>query len=281
MTPAFSTSNHFSDWSAPVRLGPPVDLLPDADTRNVSPAPNDRSLYFASIRDGGLGGFDLWVSHRQNEHDSWRAPQNLGTIINTVGTENHPKVSLDGHWLYFNSDRPGGCGGQDLYVSYRANPENDFAWETPVNLGCAVNTELDETAPAVLRDHGRTVLFFSRGTTTDDPHNFYSSVQRNDGTWPPATLLEALSSPFGDNKIAVRRDGLELIFSSSRPLAGGGPSFNIWVTTRRSTREPWSSPTVLFEGGLPSLSRDGTTLYYSGPEGIAVRRRHRVGVGEE
>ena len=278
-SPAFSTSTHFSAWSAPVTIGPPIDI-PAVDTRNISPAPNERSLYFASIREGGFGSFDIWVSQRQNQRGPWRSPRNLGAVVNGIGTENHPKVSPDGHWLFFNSDRPGGCGGQDLYVSYRANPEDDFAWRTPINLGCGVNTAFDETAPAVLRDHGRTVLFFSRTTATlDDPHNFYSSTQADDGTWPPAVLLQDLSSPYGDNKIAVRRDGLELLFSSSRPPPGGEPSFNIWSVTRPSTRDPWSTPTLLFEGGLPSLSSDGRTVYYSGPNGLSIRQRDRTGVG--
>ena len=72
-----------------------------------------------TMRDGGLGGSDLWVSKR-GQSGAWEAPVNLGPAINTEFEEQMPSPFDDGRVLYFPSDRPGGYGGLDIYVSERA-----------------------------------------------------------------------------------------------------------------------------------------------------------------
>src|SRR4030095_11813713 len=73
------------------------------------------------------------------EFSEWSNPVNLGPIVNAVcapGTttcnDERPNISKDGLSLYFSSDRPGGCGGADIYVSQRASA--DSPWETPFNV---------------------------------------------------------------------------------------------------------------------------------------------------
>lgn len=60
-----------------------------------------------------------------------------------------PNLSRDGHWLFFSSTRPGRFGNFDIWVSWRANPHDDFGWETPVNLG-AINTDAFDAAASPL-----------------------------------------------------------------------------------------------------------------------------------
>jgi len=76
-------------------------------------------LFFSSNRVGGYGGSDIWVSTRASTSDPWLAPVNLGSSINTPGLEQRPALSFDGRSLYFFSDRPGGSGATDLWVSTR------------------------------------------------------------------------------------------------------------------------------------------------------------------
>ena len=76
--------------------------------------------------------------------DPWGKPQNLGPTINGPFDDTAPVVSLDGHTLYFTSNRPGGYGGNDLYVSRRYNKRNNYDWRTPQNLGGAINTDANE-----------------------------------------------------------------------------------------------------------------------------------------
>src|SRR2546426_8181165 len=73
----------------------------------------------------------------------WSEPVNLGSIINTTFNEQGPSLSNDELSLYFGSDRPGGFGGFDIWVSRRAC--TDCPWEAPVNLGPVVNSAFDET----------------------------------------------------------------------------------------------------------------------------------------
>jgi Tol biopolymer transport system component len=76
-------------------------------------------ILFDSNRAGGLGGIDVWTSTRATTADSWAAPTNLGSAVNSSANEFRPSLSWDGATLYFGSTRAGGEGSQDLFVSTR------------------------------------------------------------------------------------------------------------------------------------------------------------------
>ena len=266
----------YGPWSAPVNLGPPVNT----SFAEVNPtiSKDGLSLYF-SCQDcpGGYGGFDLWVSHRPTVDNPWGAPENLGPIINTPMNETNPALSEDGHRLYFTSNRSGGYGATDLYVSRRHNKRDDLSWQPPENLGSGVNTTADDrtsTAPFEDEKTGTITIYFSSnragGPGGDD---LYSSTLQSDETFGPPELIAELSTAFTDRSPGIRRDGLEMFFVSNRPgsvlNAQGKPSADIWVSTRVSTEDPWTPPvnlgaTVNYigEDSHPSLSLDGTTLYF-------------------
>jgi len=81
---------------------------------------------------------DLYVTRRATRTSPWEAATNLGPLVNTAQGDAGPAVSPDGLELYFSSNRPGGYGKNDAYVSTRAT-RND-PWGAPVNLGQAVNS---------------------------------------------------------------------------------------------------------------------------------------------
>jgi Tol biopolymer transport system component len=145
--PLYAQTGHatFSDWSPPVNLAPLVNSAFNEQRAAISR--DNLSLYFISDRPGGLGSFDIWVSHRTSVDDPWGAPQDLGPNINTAGYESAPSFSPNGHWLFFGSNRPGGCGGFDIYASHRRDITDDFGWEPAVNLGCAINSPQDDDGP--------------------------------------------------------------------------------------------------------------------------------------
>ncbi len=97
-----------SEWSEPVNLGAPINSA--ANEMNAALSPDELSLYFVSTRSGGLGGADIWVSRRASLDAPWGEPVNLGPNVNGPGLDAAPAVSLDGHLLFFSSDRPGGQG---------------------------------------------------------------------------------------------------------------------------------------------------------------------------
>jgi Tol biopolymer transport system component len=104
-------------------FGFPV-LVPELSTPFNDERPNIRKdgleIFFNSNRPSGSGGADLWVSKRERTMDAWSLPVNLGSIVNTPSNEMRPSLSFDGATLYFNSSRPGGFGGSDIYVMTRS-----------------------------------------------------------------------------------------------------------------------------------------------------------------
>jgi Tol biopolymer transport system component len=266
--PAAEDPPRFSEWSEPVNLGPIVN---SGYTEAGSFITKDGlSLYFSSNRPGGYGDLDIYVSQRASIHDAWGTPQNLGPDINTSSSETTPTVSLDGHWLYFASNRPGGIGGQDLYVSRRHSKRDDFGWQPAVNLGSGVNTSANERGPAHFEDDetGTTTLYFSStrpgGIGAED---IYASTLQPDETYAPAMIILELSSAYNDSNPAIRRDGLEMFLGSGRPVQFGGT--DLWVSTRPSTSDPWSNPVNLgavvnsaYLDFRPAISFDGTALYF-------------------
>ncbi len=281
-----ASGQKFSDWSAPVNLGATVNS-PTGDFF-AETSRDGLSLYFTSPSCGsapfpgcrpGYGGWDIYVSQRASVNDPWGPPQNLGPTINTPYNEGAPSLSIDGHLMYFASDRPGGFGGNDVYVSRRHNKRDDFDWQPPENLGPGVNTSANEASPAIFEDDvtGITTLYFDSnrpgglGPFTDDGNgngnDIYASVLQADGSFGAAQMVSELSTPFQDRQVTIRRDGLELYLASNRP--GGLGSLDIWVSTRPSTSEPWSAPTNLGPSvnstgpdAGPALSFDGSTLYF-------------------
>lgn len=259
-------SSQYSDWSAPVNLGPVVNSA--VGDIEVSISKDGLSLYLASSRPGGFGGFDIWVSQRASVDDPWGTPQNLGPAINTSAREQAPFLSLDGHRMYFFSNRPGGFGGTDLYVSRRRDKRDDFGWQPPENLGSGVNGSFNETLPVYFEDDasGTATLYFGSNRPGMGGTDIYASALRPDETFGPAVLVAELNSSFRDAGFAIRRDGLEMFLASDRTGTFG--AFDLWVTTRASTSDLWSTPVNLgpvvnsaADDSRGAISFDGTTLY--------------------
>lgn len=120
---------------------------------------DNKTLYFASNRPGGLGGIDIWFVRFEN--GKWQAPQNIGAPINTEGDDQTPFIHPDGETLYFTSDGHAGMGGRDLYLS---RWQGDSAWSAPQNLGFPINTKDNEGTLAISLDG--TTAYFARSQVT-------------------------------------------------------------------------------------------------------------------
>ena len=99
--------------------GTPVNLGPTANSANEDGFPlllaDGLVLSFLSRRPGGYGEADLYMMRRASLSDSWGPPMNLGPLVNSSGEEWLVYMSADGSTLFFNSDRPGGYGGHDIW----------------------------------------------------------------------------------------------------------------------------------------------------------------------
>jgi Tol biopolymer transport system component len=203
---------------------------------------------------------------RQASDLQFGTPVNLGPTVNTGYPDIDSSISSDGLSLYFNSTRPGGYGGWDLWVAKRAT-END-PWGEPQNCGSAVNTAFGEASPCISADG--LSLFFSSGRpgVLDKSDIWVATRETKDSAWdPPQNLGPPVNSLYGDGGPEISTNGLELYFSSPRPDGFGNG--DIWVSTRATTDDPWSEPVNLgphVNGSSgdsgPSLSGDGLMLFF-------------------
>src|SRR5438128_8537353 len=194
-----SATPQYSDWSAPVNVGPNINSA--STEMQVSITHQGLSLYFDSDRPGGFGRADIYVSQRTSLNTPWGPAKNLGATINTSNNEFAPGFSPDDHWMYFSSgpSRPGGFGSGDIWVSYRADINDDFGWETAKNLGPSINPSAAEADAFYLVDPatGKATLYF---TSLNRPGglgdwDIYQSTQNEDGSFNPAVLVSELISP--------------------------------------------------------------------------------------
>lgn len=154
-------------------------------------------LFTACNRTSGLGSCDIFYS--QKIDGRWRAPGGIGKPINSEFWESQPSLSADGRTLFFASDRPGGYGGSDIWVSYL---DASNRWTNPVNLGNTVNTTGSDQSP-FLHPDGVTLYFSSDGHpgmggtdlyfTRWDGKKWSTPVNLDSRSTPPATRA-ALSS---------------------------------------------------------------------------------------
>ncbi|MHC4500183.1 MAG: TolB family protein, partial [Planctomycetota bacterium] len=140
-------------WSEPVNLGPTIngpyyDGHPSVSTDGLS-------LFFMSERPG-YGGRDIYVSTRATTNDPWSEPENLGPIVNSPSRDSGPDISSDGLKLFFDSERPGGYGLIDIWLTTRKTL--DAPWSEPVNLGPIVNTPSDDLTAGISADGS--ILYF-------------------------------------------------------------------------------------------------------------------------
>jgi len=289
LLPNLAAAQQFGPWSAPVNLGAAINTTSNDQHPTISKG--GLTLIFVSNRPGGAGGNDLYVSQRDTREEPWAPAVNL-TDLNTSFIEFAPELSTDGHWLYFHSDRPDGCGLADIWVAHRQDKRDDFSWDAPINLGCDLNTGFTDAGPTVFQDPNTGVftMYINRSLLPPadmEGYDIYSSTCtadvaacNRDRLWGPALLASELSvSGFRDTRTAIRRrDGLEIIVTSSRTPGGCG-SQDLWVSTRASTADAWSIPVNLDPidpaTGLPTcvtnspsldgamaISWEGTELYF-------------------
>jgi hypothetical protein len=142
--------------------GPHVNMGAIINSSNAEVSPNVSHdgliLIFASDRSGGLGNYDLWMSTRPTAESDWAPPVNIGPPVNSVYYEGEGWLSTDGLTLFFCSDRPGGMGSYDVWVTTRRSQA--AAWNSPVNLGPVINTSSIEGGPSLSPDQ-KTLYFGS------------------------------------------------------------------------------------------------------------------------
>lgn len=145
-------------WQPPT---PVVEINTDFHDRMPSISQDGHYLFFSSDRPGGFGRDDIWVSEYDFAAKRWGKPTNAGRTINTPASEVTPAIHSDNITLYFSSDRAGGVGGYDIYVTQMVQGlpqmamgggDSESMWKKPQNLGKPYNSTFDDEYPTVIRN---------------------------------------------------------------------------------------------------------------------------------
>lgn len=197
------------DWGPAERMPEPLNSHGNEGAQTISH--DGRVVIFTACGRGPeRTGCDIYMSVRQGGR--WGKPRNMGAPVNSVFWESFPSLSIDGYTLYFASNRPGGYGGTDIWYCTL----EEGRWSEPRNLGPAINTKGNETAPYIHFDD-KTLYFASDGHLGMGGTDLYMAKRTSDTTFGEVKNLGYPINTSGDeNNLIVAPDGRTAIFSSDR-----------------------------------------------------------------
>lgn len=203
------------EWQPAQNAGRSLNTYDNEGAQSISG--NGRLMVFTACgRNDGYGLCDLYFSVWEN--GSWTVPVNMGPIINSRHSEKQPSLSADGRFLYFTSDRPGGLGKYDLWMSSRLPDGN---WSPPLNLGENINTREFDQSPFIHPDN-KTMYFSSTGWPGMGGFDIYISRRTSDSTWgKPVNLGYPINTHYHEEGLIVNARADLAYFSSTR-LSGMG-----------------------------------------------------------
>ena len=207
------------EWSPPVNITP--ELMSDGDMY-ISCLSSDGKLLLLS-RDDDFNS-DLYSS--TFDGNTWSPCRKLNKNINTKYWESHGFITEDGQKLIFASDRPGGYGGLDLYISKKTGGD----WGPAVNLGPEINTPLNEDRPFLI-SNGKTLFFSSQGHVTMGGYDLFRSELQSNNIWSnPKNLGYPLNTPDDNIFFMPTADGKSGYYSIYKEAEGFG-NYDIYKIT--------------------------------------------------
>jgi hypothetical protein len=283
----FATTRLPNGWTPAMEAGA---VNTDRNDGALSIAADGRTVVFASDADKGHGDADLYVGELAN--GSVVNVRNMGPRVNTPRWESQPAVSGDGTTVYFASNRPGGAGRSDLWMTRR---DASGEWSTPVNLGPVVNTEHDELSPFVTLDGG-TLFFSSNGRGGAGEHDIFMSAPMSGSFSEPLNLGPSVNSPADDLFFSAPAGSERFYLASTRsggaggldiyagsPNIFGGGMFRLRITVTDSTsgeRLP-AELAIVVEGRDGSFSTLATTYDADGEHVVYLPAGQRYQVSAQ
>ncbi len=188
------------NWSAPVSISNSINTPRNEGTCTISA--DGKTLIFTSCQaPDSFGSCDLYEVKRTG--DAWGMPKNMGQPINTPGWESQPSLSADGRMLYFVSDRKGGQGRRDIWVS-RLSPRGN--WLSPENLGPVINTANDDLSPFI-HVNGQSLYFSSSGHLGVGKFDLFLSELTEQQWSEPKNLGYPINTPDDQVSLVITADG--------------------------------------------------------------------------
>ncbi|HPY68062.1 MAG TPA: hypothetical protein PLP03_07865 [Bacteroidales bacterium] len=199
------------------KWSPPVNITPELQTEGdiyISCLSSDGKILYLSKDDNYNS--DIFTS--TYDGTTWGQTVKLNKNINTRYWESHGFVTEDGEQLIFASDRPGGFGGLDLYLSKKVNGD----WGPPVNLGPEINTQFNEDRPFLI-NNGKILFFSSQGHSTMGGYDLFRSELQSNGLWSkPSNLGYPINTPDDNIFFMPVENGNAGYYSTNKDPAGEG-----------------------------------------------------------
>ncbi|MDA3929987.1 MAG: OmpA family protein [Prolixibacteraceae bacterium] len=181
----------------------------------ISLTANGNMLFYTACgRSDGMGSCDIYYMKKENGF--WQRPTNAGAILNSRYWEAQPSISASGEVLYFSSNRTGGFGKKDIWMSrVSITSENRLNFSQAINLGATINSSGSDYSPFIHADD-RTLYFASDGRFGLGNSDLYFS-QLNDSIWSNAINMGSpINSRYSDDGLVVSPTALTVVFSSNR-----------------------------------------------------------------
>lgn len=243
----YVTRREGESWGTPVDITLEASMGTDCHTTCLNSDGTELYLFKNDNYDG-----NIYVTRFVNGR--WSAIEKLNRNINTKFYESHAAISSDGKKLYFTSNREGGLGELDLWVSER---DDTGDWGIPANLGSVVNTPYNEETPFISGD-GNTLTFSSEGHGSMGGYDIFLS-QFAAGQWTnPVNIGYPVSTTDDNTGFQPFRAGAFGLYSI---MTGYKKQEITLVTFNPPSDEPRDTVTISFDpADLPYLTEIDTSL---------------------
>ena len=173
---------------------------------SISPNGKEMFIYKNTVNTAG----DIFISKFIPDLDEWGAPTKMPRPINTSYYEGSISMTADGNTVYFISEREGGVGRGDIYVSEKKGEDD---WSSPKNLGKLINTELDEKF-VFIHPNGKTLYFSSEGHQTMGSYDIFKTELIN-GSWSlPVNLGYPINTVNEESTFSMTKDNKTLLVAA-------------------------------------------------------------------
>ena len=201
----YVSMNKNDQWQAPQNIGKPINT--DGHDASIAISPDGSQVFLYKDDNNG----DIFVS--KFEGLEWSKPEGLGKNVDTKHGETSVSMTADGKMIFFTSDREGGFGDLDIYMSKK---DKKGKWGEAVNIGKTVNTEYAEESPFIHPD-GKTLYFSSKGHAGMGDFDIFKTTLQPDGTWSqPENLGYPINTADDDIYFVLSADNKHGYYSSQR-----------------------------------------------------------------
>ena len=199
-----------NEWQLAKRMPEPINSDQSEGAQTIS-ADGKTKIFTACLRKDSYGSCDLYISEKKGKN--WSNPVNMGSMINSASKESQPCLSSDGKTLYFVSNRPGGKGKFDIWMSQK---NENKKWGQPINLGDSINTKDDELAPFIHYDN-KTLYFTSEGHLGMGGSDLFISRINENGEWTKAVNVGyPINTYFDEESMVIDANGEYGLVSSNK-----------------------------------------------------------------